>query len=198
MGVYDTSIEDLRANVQRVAEQVSRRLAKAPSGEQFFLVNDVVTAVENAVGDVVNVAQDAVNSVVNATHDAVTAIEFVGERIVHAIDNLIDDATVTTDFMVAATDTIINDVVTEPVALVGGPPIGCSAALYEAILARRNKTEGLTTEAKASVSTLIQARRTAILRQRKAFMSVVANKRTEIRARIAFAREKITASRSWK
>src|SRR5262249_3020525 len=121
VGVDDTSIEDLRARVQKVAEQVSRQLAKTPAGEQFFFVNDLVTAVENAVGDVVNVAQDAVNTVVNATHDAVTAIEFVGERIVHALDNLVDDATVQTDFIVVATHTLINDVMTEPIALVGGP-----------------------------------------------------------------------------
>ena len=198
MGVYDTSIEDLRARVQKVAEQVSRQLAKTPAGEQFFFVNDLVTAVENAVGDVVNVAQDAVNTFVNATHDAVTAIEFVGERIVHALDNLVDDATVQTDFIVVATHTLINDVVTEPIALVGGPPIGCSAPLYEAILAHRSKSEGLTAQAKASISALIQARRTAILRQRKTFMSAVADKRTEIRERIAFVSEKLAFSRSLK
>jgi hypothetical protein len=193
VGAYDTSIDDLRARVQKVAEQVSRQLARTPAGEQFFLVNDVVTAIENAVGDVVNVAQDAVNTVVNATHDAVTAIEFVGERIVHVLDNFVDDATIHTDFIVAVTPTVtVFDGIEE--TLIAGPPISSSAALYEALLAHRNKSEG----SKASISTLIQARRTAILRERKAFMSAVADKRTEIRARIGFVREKVAFSRRLK
>jgi hypothetical protein len=198
MSPHATSAEYLRARVEKIAEQVSGQLAKTTSGEQFFLVNDVVTAIENAVGDVVNLAQDAVNVFVNAAHDVVTAIEHVGERAIHAAEHHINDATLQTDFIIVATHQIINDAATEGMQLVGGPFVGCSGELLEAVMAIGNETKISSARAKASVAVLIQARRATILRQREALMNSTRAKRIEIKSRTASIRGRIVARSSSK
>jgi hypothetical protein len=103
-----TSVDLLRARVERIAEQVSRSFQESLSAENPFFINDVVTALENAVGDVVHVAQDAVDQALNATRDVVNTIEHIGERAVEVTENLLNDATLQTEAFLNVAHAVID------------------------------------------------------------------------------------------
>jgi hypothetical protein len=183
MDGYDTSAEQLRARVEKIAEQISQQLAKTPAGEQFFFISDIVNAVENVVGDVVNVAEDAVNAAVNVAHNVVNAVENVGERVVHATEEAIHAVTAHTAQIVqgaqfvAATIAVVKGVVD----LVGAEIVAEEKA-------------GAKGGGKGSAAQLIQARRAIILEQRRSIISATAAKRNEIRSRVAAVAARISAA----
>jgi hypothetical protein len=187
MDGYDTSAENLRARVEKVAEQISHQLAKTPAGEQFFFICDIVNAVENVVGDVVNVAQDAVNEAVNVAHNVVNAVENIGERAVHATEEAIHAVTAHTQQVLEVAQFAVATInVTRAIVDFVGAEIAVEGT-------EKAATKG---GARASAAQLIQARRAIILEQRRSLITSTQAKRNEIKSRIATVAARIsTASR---
>ena len=188
MDAYNTSAEYLRVRVETMAQEVTQKLQtqSAASGQQLqpFFICDIVNGVENAVGGIVNATHDAVNAAVNAAHDAVNAVENIGERAVTATEAVVHAVTVHTQQLVnianIATDVVkVTTFITEAV---GG------------VAPQEGATQSSQVVVSASVTELIQVRRTAIMQQRASITNDLLAKRAELQAQIATVAAKASVS----
>jgi hypothetical protein len=187
MDPFDMSAEYLRTRVEQVAAQISQQVAKTPAAEHPFFISDIVNAVENAVGGIVHAAEDAVNEAVNVTHDIVNAVEHVGERVVTATERAVEAVTVHTQQILDVANIATDVVKTVQVTIDVAEAIGVVAETESGAHHRGPTASG------ASVSQLVQARRAAILEQRKAIINSHLAKRTEIKSKIAAVASRLAA-----
>jgi hypothetical protein len=173
---YDTTMEALRARIERVADRISERAQMARDPKQHPDTEGVaVTTIDqnvNGIGEIVTSLHDLMNQLVNVTVDT----SMVGDEVKV---QLVNAATAQTEITLEAAQAIVDAAhVAEDVA-------GADFSTMQ------GGAEGGEPGAdRGSAAQLIQARRKAIEGRRKALRDRILAKRREIKGRIEAARTK--------
>ncbi len=192
MHQYDAAAQSLTAKVEKIAEQISQQALRNAPGVEPFFIDNVFQAVENAAGDVADSVERAVNAGVNATHDLINDVATLVHNaatqdvIIHATGDLVQ---VVTDHTAAIHN--IANVTLENVLAVATPGLLDDVGFAPDIEGQK-ATAASRAQARASSAQLLQARRALLREKSNALSAQTAAKRTEIREKIAAARERLT------